>query len=73
MVYEDSPDKFSVIENVPTQARARTMALDTKTHGLFGDGQLWRGSGSDSPAATTAPAHRGRQLYAFDHEPLNPL
>jgi YVTN family beta-propeller protein len=35
VVHEDSPDKFTVIENVPTQARARTMALDTKTHQLF--------------------------------------
>ena len=35
VVHEDSPDKFSVIENVPTQARARTMALDTKTHQVY--------------------------------------
>jgi DNA-binding beta-propeller fold protein YncE len=35
VVHEDSPDKFSVVENVPTQARARTMALDTKTHQVY--------------------------------------
>jgi hypothetical protein len=35
VVREDSPDKFSVVENVPTQARARTMALDSKTHQLY--------------------------------------
>jgi len=35
VVHEDSPDKFSVVENVPTQARARTMALDTKTHKVY--------------------------------------
>jgi DNA-binding beta-propeller fold protein YncE len=35
VIHEDSPDKFTVIENVPTQARARTMALDTKTHQVF--------------------------------------
>ncbi len=35
VVHEDSPDKFSVVENVPTQARARTMALDAKTHQVF--------------------------------------
>ena len=35
VVHEDSPDKFTVIENVPTQPRARTMALDSKTHQLF--------------------------------------
>ncbi len=35
VVKEDSPDKFSVAENVPTQKGARTMALDTKTHKVF--------------------------------------
>ncbi|HVS83018.1 MAG TPA: hypothetical protein VHE60_14920 [Pyrinomonadaceae bacterium] len=35
VIHEDSPDKFSVVENVPTQARARTMALDTKTHKVY--------------------------------------
>ena len=32
VVHEDSPDRFSVAEVVPTQSGARTMALDTKTH-----------------------------------------
>ena len=35
VIHEDSPDKFSVVENVATQARARTMALDTKTHQVY--------------------------------------
>jgi YVTN family beta-propeller protein len=35
VIHEDSPDKFTVVENVPTQARARTMALDIKTHQVF--------------------------------------
>ncbi len=35
VVREESPDKFSVAENVPTQAGARTMALDTKTHNVY--------------------------------------
>lgn len=35
VVHEDSPDKFTVVENVPTQARARTMALDAQTHQVF--------------------------------------
>jgi DNA-binding beta-propeller fold protein YncE len=35
VVREESPDKFSVLENVPTQAGARTMALDEKTHNVF--------------------------------------
>jgi YVTN family beta-propeller protein len=35
VVHEDSPDKFSVVEDVPTQTGARTMALDLKTHQVF--------------------------------------
>jgi DNA-binding beta-propeller fold protein YncE len=35
VVHEDSADKYSVVDTVPTQARARTMALDTKTHQVF--------------------------------------
>jgi YVTN family beta-propeller protein len=35
VVHEDSPDKFAVVENVPTLRRARTMALDTKTHQVY--------------------------------------
>jgi len=35
VIREDSPSKFSVAENVPTQAGGRTMALDSKTHRAF--------------------------------------
>ena len=35
VVHEDSPEKFSVVQNVKTAAGARTMAMDTKTHNLF--------------------------------------
>ena len=35
VVQEDSPDKFSVVDNVPTKRSARTMALDQKTHNIF--------------------------------------
>jgi DNA-binding beta-propeller fold protein YncE len=35
VVREESPDKFTVVENVPTQEGARTMALDEKTHNVF--------------------------------------
>jgi DNA-binding beta-propeller fold protein YncE len=48
VVHEVSPDKFSVVENVPTQARARTMALDTKTHQVY----LVSAEFGPTPAAT---------------------
>ena len=35
VVHEDSPDKFSVVENVPTQRGARTMTLDPEKHRVF--------------------------------------
>lgn len=35
VVHEDSPDKFSVVENVATQKGARTLDLDEKTHRVF--------------------------------------
>jgi DNA-binding beta-propeller fold protein YncE len=35
VVKEESPDKFSVAENVTTQRGARTLALDPKTHNVF--------------------------------------
>lgn len=35
VVHEDSPDNFTVVENVPTRRSARTVGLDLKTHTIF--------------------------------------
>ena len=35
VIHEDSPNKFTVVDNVKTQLGARTMALDLKTHNVF--------------------------------------
>jgi YVTN family beta-propeller protein len=35
VVHEDSPSQFTVIDDVPTQTGARTMALDPKTHEVY--------------------------------------
>ncbi|MGE5327042.1 MAG: YncE family protein [Deltaproteobacteria bacterium] len=35
VVHEDSPDKYSVIENVQTERGARTMEIDPQTHRIF--------------------------------------
>jgi DNA-binding beta-propeller fold protein YncE len=35
VVRESSPGKFEVLETVPTQVGARTMALDPKTHNIY--------------------------------------
>jgi len=34
-ILQDSADKYSVVENVRTLPKAKTMALDPKTHRLF--------------------------------------
>src|SRR5579871_566025 len=35
VVKEESPDKFSVVQNAETQKRARTMAVDTNNHDVY--------------------------------------
>jgi len=35
--HEDSPDKFSVVQNIKTEFGAKTMGLDPKTHNLYLD------------------------------------
>jgi DNA-binding beta-propeller fold protein YncE len=35
VVHEDSPEKFSVVENVQTQPGAKTMTLDPESHNIY--------------------------------------
>jgi hypothetical protein len=35
VIHQDSPDKYTIVENVPTKKSARTMGLDLKTHNIF--------------------------------------
>jgi len=35
VIHQDSPDQYTLLENVPTKRSARTMGLDLKTHNLF--------------------------------------
>ena len=35
VIHQDNPDKYSLVETVKTAPRAKTMALDPKTHRLF--------------------------------------
>ncbi len=48
VVHEDSPTKFSVVEDVPTKKGARTMAIDRETHQVF----LVTADFGPAPAAT---------------------
>jgi len=35
VIRQEAPDKYTVVENVPTRKYARTMAIDYKTHNIF--------------------------------------
>lgn len=58
VIKEESPDKFTVVENVPTQKGARTMALDTKTHTVY----TVTAKFGPPPAATTGNPHPWRSI-----------
>jgi len=49
VAHEDSPDKFTVVDTIPTQSRARTMELNTSNHNLY----LVSADFGPTPAATT--------------------
>jgi len=53
VIHEDSADKFTVVETVPTQRGARTMALDPKTHHIY----LAAAEYGEAPAATAEHPH----------------
>jgi DNA-binding beta-propeller fold protein YncE len=53
VVKEDSPDKFSVVQNVKTERGARTMELDPKTHKIY----LVTAKFGPPPAATAEQPH----------------
>ncbi len=55
---EESPDGFSVAENVPTQPGARTLALDSKTHNVF----VVTAKFGPPPAATADNPHPRRTI-----------
>jgi hypothetical protein len=58
VVREESPDKFSVAENVPTQPGARTLALDSKTHNVY----VVTAKFGPPPAATADNPHPRRSI-----------
>jgi hypothetical protein len=58
VVREESRDKFSVAESVPTQQGARTMALDSKTHDVY----VVSAKFGPTPAATADNPHPRRAI-----------
>lgn len=66
VVKEDSPGKFSVVENAKTEPGARTMALDTKTHNVF----TVTAKFGPPPAATADNPHPRRTIVPDTFEVL---
>jgi len=60
VVKEESADKFSVEESVPTQPGARTLALDPKTHNVF----VVTAKFGPPPAATADNPHPWRSIVS---------
>ncbi|HET9406943.1 MAG TPA: YncE family protein [Candidatus Sulfotelmatobacter sp.] len=58
IVREDSPDRFELAENVQTQAGARTMAIDAKTHNAY----TVTAKFGPPPAATADNPHPRRSI-----------
>jgi hypothetical protein len=58
VVREETPDKFSVAENVLTQPGARTLALDSKTHNVL----VVTAKFGPPPAATADNPHPRRTI-----------
>jgi len=61
VVGEGEPGRFKVVSTIPTQASARTMALDPMTHRLY----LSAATAGPTPAAPagTQPQTKGRRSY----------
>jgi len=53
VIREETPDRFSVVEDVPTRKGARTLALDEKTHSVF----LSTAQFGPAPAPTVEQPH----------------
>jgi DNA-binding beta-propeller fold protein YncE len=60
VVKEESADKYSVIETVPTETSARTLALDSKQHILY----LSSAQFGSAPAATADNPHPRPKIVA---------
>lgn len=66
VVHEDAPDRFTVVGDVPTEPRARTMALDPVTHRVY----LATARFGEAPAATPEHPHPRPPMIADSFEIL---
>lgn len=63
VVHEDSPDKYSVVANVPTQRGARTIAFGLEdSQGVPGDGSVRSSAPNNARAPEPAWADVAQQV-----------
>ncbi|MGH9394767.1 MAG: YncE family protein [Terriglobales bacterium] len=60
VAHEDGPDHWTVVGNIPTEAGARTMEVDTKTHRLFTVTAKYEPPPPQPAGAQAAAGGRGR-------------
>ena len=58
VIHEDTPNNYTVVEDVPTQVNARTMALELRTHVVY----LVTAAYTPPPAPTEEDPHPPREL-----------
>ena len=70
VAHEDSPNQFTLVGNIPTEAGARTMEVDTRTHTLFTVTAKFKPA--PPPPAGAPAAGRGRGGRGFMRRILIP-
>ncbi len=63
VVGKGEPGQFKVVATIPTQAGARTMALDPKTHRLYLSAATTLPASTSTAPADTKPQTKGRRGY----------
>ena len=70
VVQEISPDKFTVLENVPTLQGARTITLDKKTHHIFMSAAEYEAPNPSAGNTNRRPAVKPGTFMVLDVAPV---
>ncbi|MGH9573805.1 MAG: YncE family protein [Candidatus Acidiferrales bacterium] len=60
VAHEDSPDRFSLVDTIPTMAGARTMAIDYGDHTIYTVSAQFEAPAAEPAAQSAAPAAGGQ-------------
>jgi DNA-binding beta-propeller fold protein YncE len=70
VVQENSPEKFTVLENVPTLPGARTITIDRKTHHIFMSTAEYEAPGPSAGNTNRRPAVKPGTFMVLDVSPV---